>query len=139
MTIQSLGYKNGDRVSISINGKEHSPNKPGINVVVMDFVTFQVTEAVSFDTGHDKEASEQLIECIDMIPVGTLVFIAVRGEATYYMSGEFCSLRTSSRGYYTCITFLTLSHSSWVEHILGINNLFPTGPVFCAMLCLVSC
>lgn len=137
MTIQSLGYKNGDRVSISINGKEHSPNKPGINVVVMDFMTFQVTEAVSFDTGHDKEASERLIECIDMIPVGTLVFIAVRGEATYYMTGEFCSLRTISRGYY--ITFLALSHSSWVEHILGINNLFPTGPVFCAMLCLVSC
>ena len=48
VTIQSLGYKNGDRVSISINGKEHSPNKPGINVVVMDFMTFQVTEAASF-------------------------------------------------------------------------------------------
>ena len=94
--IQSLGYKNGDRVSISINGKEHSPNKPGINIVVMDFMTFQVTEAVSFDTGHDKEASERLIEFIDMIPVGTLVFIAVRGEANYYMTGEFCSLRTIS-------------------------------------------
>ena len=96
--IQFLGYKNGDRVSISINGKEHSPNKPGINIVVMDFMTFQVTEAVSFDTGHDKEASERLIEFIDMIPVGTLVFIAVRGEANYYMTGEFCSLRTISLG-----------------------------------------
>ncbi|KAL9951460.1 hypothetical protein ACROYT_G044123 [Oculina patagonica] len=88
VVIKSLGYKNGDRVSISINGKEHSPNKPGINIVVMDFMTFQVTEAVSFDTGHDKEASEQLVECIDMIPVGTLVFIAVRGEANYYMSDK---------------------------------------------------
>ena len=94
MTVKSLGYKNGDRVSIAINGKEHSPNKPGINIVVMDFMTFQVTEAVSFDTGHDKEASERLIECIDMIPVGTLVFIAVRGEANYYMSGELCFSRT---------------------------------------------
>lgn len=92
MSIQSFGYKNGDRVSISINGKEHSPNKPGINIVVMDFMTFQVTEAVSFDTGHDKEASERLIECIDMIPVGTLVFLAVRGEANYYMTGEFCCM-----------------------------------------------
>lgn len=90
MTIKSLGYKNGDRVSILINDKEHSPNKPGINIVVMDFMTFQVTEAVSFDTGHDKEASEQLVECIDMIPVGSLVFIAVRGEANYYMTGQFC-------------------------------------------------
>ena len=87
MAIKSLGYKNGDRVSISINGKEHCTNKPGINIVVMDFMTFQVTEAVSFDTGHDKEASEQLVECIGMIPVGTLVFIAVRGEANYYMTG----------------------------------------------------
>ena len=99
MTIQSLGYKNGDRVSISINGKEHSPNKPGINVVVMDFMTFQVTEAVSFDTAHDKDASEQLMECIDMIPVGTLVLIAVRGEANYYMTGEFCSLTTLIWGF----------------------------------------
>ena len=98
VTIQALGYKNGDRVSISINGKEHSPNKPGINVVVMDFMTFQVTEAVSFDTGHDKEASERLIEFIDMIPVGTLVFIAVRGEANYYMTGESCFLSTIGWG-----------------------------------------
>lgn len=98
MAIQALGYKNGDRVSISINGKEHSPNKPGINIVVMDFMTFQVTEAVSFDTGHDKEASERLIEFIDMIPVGTLVFIAVRGEANYYMTGESCFLSTIGWG-----------------------------------------
>lgn len=98
MTIQALGYKNGDRVSISINGKEHSPNKPGINIVVMDFMTFQVTEAVSFDTGHDKEASERLIEFIDMIPVGTLVFIAVRGEANYYMTCESCFLSTIGWG-----------------------------------------
>ena len=88
VSIKSLGYKNGDCVSILINGKEHCPNKPGINIVVMDFMTFQVTEAAAFDTGHDKEASEQLVEFVDMIPVGTLVFIAVRGEANYYMTGK---------------------------------------------------
>ena len=89
MAIKSFGYKNGDRTSICIDGKEYSPNKPGINIVVMDLMTFQVTETASFDTGHDKEASEQLIECIDMIPVGSLVFIAVRGEANYYLSGWY--------------------------------------------------
>ena len=86
--IKSLGYKNGDRVSILINGKEHCPNKPGINIVVMDFTTFNVTEAAAFDTGHDKEASDHFVEFVDMIPIGTLVFIAVRGEADYYMTGK---------------------------------------------------
>ena len=87
MAIKSFGYKTGDCASICIDGKEHSPNKPGINVVVMDLMTFQVTEVASFDTGHDKEASEQLVEFIDMIPVGALVFLAVRGEANYFLTG----------------------------------------------------
>ena len=34
-----------------------------------------------------------------MIPVGTLVLIAVRGEANYYITGEFCSLRTLIWGF----------------------------------------
>ena len=93
MNIKSSGYKTGDQASICINGKEYSLNKPGINIVVMDLLTFQVTERASFDTGHDKEASEQLIECIDMIPVGSLVFMAVKGEANYFLSGEYCGLR----------------------------------------------
>lgn len=88
VSIKSFGYKTGDFASIYINGKEHSPNKPGINVVVMDLMTFQVTETASFDTGHNKEASEQLIECIDMIPVGSLVFMAVRGEANFFLSDK---------------------------------------------------
>ncbi|XP_015759661.1 PREDICTED: uncharacterized protein LOC107338925, partial [Acropora digitifera] len=88
VNIKSSGYKTGDQASICINGKEYSLNKPGINIVVMDLLTFQVTERASFDTGHDKEASEQLIECIDMIPVGSLVFIAVRGEANYFLSDK---------------------------------------------------
>ena len=93
MNIKSSGYKTGDQASICINGKEYSLNKPGINIVVMDLLTFQVTERASFDTGHDKEASEQLVECIDMIPVGSLVFMAVRGEANYFLSGEYHGLR----------------------------------------------
>ena len=93
VNIKSSGYKTGDQASICINGKEYSLNKPGINIVVMDLLTFQVTERASFDTGHDKEASEQLIECIDMIPVGSLVFMAVRGEANYFLSGEYRGLK----------------------------------------------
>ena len=87
VTIKSFGYKNGDRASICIDGKEYSPNKPGVNVVVMDLMIFQVSATAAFDTGHDKEASDQLIEFMDMIPVCALVFIAVKGEANYYLSG----------------------------------------------------
>jgi len=97
VAIKSFGYKNGDRASICIDGKEHSPNKPGVNIVVMDLMTFQVTETASFDTGHDKEASEQLVEFVDMIPVGCLVFIAVRGEANYYMCGKYPRLNLVSK------------------------------------------
>lgn len=43
-----------------------------------------------FDIGYDKEVSERFIEFIDMIFVGILVFIVVRGEVNYYMTGEFC-------------------------------------------------
>ena len=89
MAIRSFGYKTGDEASISIDGKEFCPNKPGVNVVVMDLMTYQATEVSSFDTGHDKDASEQLVEFIDMVPVGALVFIAVRGEANYYLTGHY--------------------------------------------------
>lgn len=89
MAIRSFGYKTGDEASICIDGKEFCPNKPGVNVVVMDLMTYQATDVSSFDTGHDKEASEQLVEFIDMVPVGALVFIAVRGEGNYYLTGHY--------------------------------------------------
>ena len=43
---------------------------------------------MSFDTGHDVLASEYLVEFIEMVPVGALVFMAVRGEANFYMTGQ---------------------------------------------------
>ena len=78
-----------------VNGIEHSRNDLGINVVVFDPVTLNVEETESFDTGHYPDASIKLTEYIHSLPLMSMVFIVVRGEANFFLTGAiFFILRT---------------------------------------------
>jgi len=131
VAIKSFGYKTGDEASICIDGKEFCPNKPGVNVVVMDLMTYQATEVSSFDTGHDKEASEQLVEFIDMVPVGALVFIAVRGEANYYLTGHYAFFCCHILQNYSCLEL----HCKNLTQLLKIGKYMTAWPVLLHLCC----
>jgi hypothetical protein len=72
---------------VLVNGIEHSRNDLGINVVVFDPVTLNVEETESFDTGHYPDASIKLTEYIHSLPLMSMVFIVVRGEANFFLTG----------------------------------------------------
>ena len=94
IVIKCGSYQHGDFASIIVSGKDYCCNKPGINMVVMDFLKFKVTEITSFDTGHDKVAVEQMIDSIHMVNVGAIAFLATRGEVNYFMTGNTIQTNT---------------------------------------------
>ena len=70
-----------------VNGTEHSRNDLGINVVVLDPVTLNVEETESFDTGHFPDASIKLTEYLQSLPLMSMVFVVVRGEGNFFLTG----------------------------------------------------
>ncbi len=73
--------------SVLVNGTEHSRNDLGINVVVLDPVTLNVEETESFDTGHFPDASIKLTEYLQSLPLMSMVFVVVRGEGNFFLTG----------------------------------------------------
>ena len=74
--------------SVLVNNIEHSRNELGINVVVLDPITLNVEETESFDTGHFPDASIKLTEYIQSLPLTSMVFIVVRGEGNFFLTGN---------------------------------------------------
>ena len=72
-----------------LNGIEHSRNDFGINVVVLDPVTLNIEETESFDTGHYPDASIKLTEYIKTLPLTSIVFMVVRGEGNFFLTGKY--------------------------------------------------
>jgi hypothetical protein len=89
VTLKAACPRHGDYASIIFDGNEYCANECGINICVLDFLTFKITDVLSYDTGHDRSAANKLVEGIASIPCGTLVFVAVKGEANYFMTGRF--------------------------------------------------
>lgn len=84
--LRSSGYKSS--CSAIVNGIEYSPNKLGINLIVVDPMTLTVVETEAFHTGHDTSASSKLTQFIKTLPVMSLVFAVVRGEANFFLTDE---------------------------------------------------
>lgn len=74
--------------SVLVNNIEHFRNDLGINVVVLDPITLNVEETESFDTGHFPDASIKLTEYIQSLPLTSMVFIVVRGEGNFFLTGD---------------------------------------------------
>jgi hypothetical protein len=70
-----------------VNGVEYAPNELGVNVVVLHPVSLCVEETESFDTGHFPDAAIKLTEYIYSLPLMSIVFIVVRGEGNFFLTG----------------------------------------------------
>ena len=56
-------------------------------MVIVDPSTLKVVKTATFDTGHDVFASSRLTHYINTLPMTSLVFAVVRGEANFFLKG----------------------------------------------------
>ena len=84
---KSAGLNAGDAVEFVVDGKKvdlGSGNLRGLNVIVIDEDSFAVLENRVFDTFY--YAAGSFVEFMDSLPVGRIVAIAVKDEATRNLS-----------------------------------------------------
>jgi len=77
----SMGLGAGDPTFITVNGQRvEMPYGRGLNVVVIDWGSGQVTHRERFDTGHSPEPAEAFASLIEQLAFGQIVAVAVMGE-----------------------------------------------------------
>ena len=78
----SMGMDAGDPTFITVNGQRvEMPYGRGLNVVVIDWGSGDVTHRERFDTGGaSKEPAEAFASLIEQLPFGQIVAVAVMGE-----------------------------------------------------------
>ena len=86
--VLSAGMHDGDTARIVCDNVDYSPNERGFNVVTLDAKTLSLLDARSFNTHDNDIASSQMAKYLLKLPVGTIVLIAVRTDATAHVSGE---------------------------------------------------
>lgn len=71
--------------SIIVNGIELSQNKPGFNLVLLDYKTGEMEQAVNFDTHGRAGEYEKLEEFLSSLEMWKIVCIAVKNDAKNYL------------------------------------------------------
>ena len=85
---RSAGSEVGDFAHIFVNGIDAAQNLRGYNVVVINEKTGVIEASAAFDTFASAEESARLAQFIEKIPTGRIVAVAVRDEASRYLSEE---------------------------------------------------
>lgn len=88
VVVRSAGEEQGDFGHVYVNGVDRSPNQRGYNIVVIDSPTGAVDATRSFDTFSSEQESARMTQFIAQIPVGKIVAIAVRDEASQHLTHE---------------------------------------------------
>jgi hypothetical protein len=86
--VVSAGMHDGDSAKIYINNVNHSLNARGFNVVIVKPLTLEVSDVQSFNTHDNDAASLKMARYIQNLPLGVIVLIAVRTDATAHVCGE---------------------------------------------------
>ncbi len=86
--VLSAGMHDGDTARIVCDDVDYSPNKRGFNVVTLDPKTLSLVDARAFNTHDNDAASSQMAKYLLKLPVGMIVLIAVRTDATAHVCGE---------------------------------------------------
>ena len=107
----SAGMHDGDFARIYINDVDHSFNARGFNIVVVKPTNLEVNDVQSFNTHDNDAASLKMARYIHNLPVGRIVLIAVRTDATAHICERV----------YSCIATIgrTLI-STWFWWFMGI-------------------
>ncbi|XP_032239903.1 uncharacterized protein LOC5514394 isoform X2 [Nematostella vectensis] len=86
--VKGGGLEHGDYMSIVIDDKQYCNNSHGVNIVVLEMLTFKVLHVFSYETSRDLSAVCRMVEDIGRIPVGAIVVLGVRGEANHCMTDD---------------------------------------------------
>jgi hypothetical protein len=85
---RSAGSEVGDFARVFVNGVDAAQNLRGYNVVVINEKTGVIEASAAFDTFASADESARLAQFIEKIPTGRIVAVAVRDEASRYLSEE---------------------------------------------------
>jgi hypothetical protein len=87
VVIRSGGQPHGDVASIQIGVRELAPNRRGYNLVAVG-PAGEIRSRAVFDTLGDRASSGRLVAWVHALPDGTIVFGAVKDEASGQLSPE---------------------------------------------------
>ncbi len=88
LVARSAGSEVGDFAHIYVNGEDRSPNGIGYNVVVVNPQSGAVEASASFNTFASDAESARLAQFIAGIREGRIVAVAVRDEASRYLTAD---------------------------------------------------
>ncbi len=88
IVVYSAGSEVGDFAHIYVDGVDASPNLRGYNVVVINPQSGAVETRAAFDTFAAEAESARLAQFIAQIPDGRIVAVAVRDEASWFLTEE---------------------------------------------------
>eukprot|EP00794_Sanderia_malayensis_P017699 gene17699-19467_t len=131
----STGCKTGEmkarcanvRSSITLNGKELSPDRNGMNIVVVSGISGHVLHRRAFDTNRSHSECTDMKNLLNSLPVASVVLGAVKGEAVkYYRTSKHLHLAMkhilgadvklfSAGGSYAFVGYKGKTKQSWVQ------------------------
>lgn len=88
LVVRSAGNEVGDFAHIYVNGVDVAKNARGYNIVVINEQSGAVEASAAFDTFKSAEESTRLAQFIAQIPDGRIVAVAVRDEASRYLTQD---------------------------------------------------
>jgi hypothetical protein len=88
IVVSSAGNEVGDFAHVYVNGVDAAPNARGYNVVVINERTGAVEASAAFDTFASEKESARLAQFIAEIPNGKIVAVAVRDEASRFLTED---------------------------------------------------
>ncbi len=88
IVVRSAGSEIGDFAHIYINGTDAAKNSRGYNIVVINETMGNLESSMAFDTFASESESARMAQFIHAIPNGRIVAVAVRDEASRYLTPE---------------------------------------------------
>ena len=88
MVVRSAGSEIGDFAHVYVNGADAAQNAIGYNVVVINPQTGGIETKAAFNTFASEAESARLAQVIAEIPNGRIVAVAVRDEASRYLTSD---------------------------------------------------
>ncbi|MCX7838737.1 MAG: hypothetical protein N2559_04680, partial [Anaerolineae bacterium] len=88
LVVRSAGNEVGDFAHIYVNGVDAAKNSRGYNIVVINEQSGAIEASAAFDTFASPHESARLAQFIAQIPNGRIVAVAVRDEASRYLTQE---------------------------------------------------
>lgn len=121
--VESAGFGSGNYARIYVNGKQVAPNRRGYNIVIINPYTGLVERGISFDTCGSHNASKQMREFINNIPMGKIVAVAIKDDASNSLTEE-AVLGLRNLGAMGDLLGRD-RHFRWSHAVIGIKGLKP--------------